>query len=205
MTDAHDPQPLRPMLHAAQSELAKHLDEACAHDDLDEESTAQLVRLEESLTEAALAAKQAVSLRRRLRTDRSREGPDANDEEPRDADRSVARPPSVERRSTAVPDSAGEPSAVREFRDARGILWRAWAVTPSHTHPDRPLDNRLGEYSAGWLAFESEDGSQRRRLPKHPADWAHRSNHALEMLLDAAEPVRARRKQPGDDADASPA
>jgi hypothetical protein len=191
------------MLHAAQSELAKHLDDACAHDDLDEESTAQLMRLEESLVEAALAAKQAVSLRRRLRTDRVREGAADSDDEPRDADRSVPRRPSVERRSAGAPESEAEPSAVREFRDARGILWRAWAVTPSHMHPDRPLDNRLGEYSAGWLAFESDDGSQRRRLPHHPEDWAHRTNQALETLLDAAEPVRVRRKQPGDDADAS--
>jgi hypothetical protein len=192
------------MLHAAQSELAKHLDEACAHDDVDEESTAQLMRLEESLVEAASAAKQAVSLRRRLRTDRSREGGADSDDAPSDADRSVARPPSVERRSATGSGSSVEPSAVREFRDARGILWRAWAVTPSHTYPDRPLDNRLGEYSAGWLAFESEDGSQRRRLPHHPEDWSHRTNHALEMLLDAAEPVRARRKQTGEDTDTSP-
>jgi hypothetical protein len=192
------------MLNAAQSELAKHLDEACAHDDVDEESTAQLVRLEESLTEAAMAAKQAVSLRRRLRTDRSRDSAGDSDDEPRDADRSVARQPSIERRSSGSPETSAQPSAVREFRDARGILWRAWAVTPGDMNRDRPLDNRLGEYSAGWLAFESEDGSQRRRLPHHPEDWSHRTNHALEMLLDAAEPVRARRKQPGDDADTSP-
>ena len=93
---------------------------------------------------------------------------------------------------------------MREFRDARGIVWRVWAVTPAQLRPDRlGGQQRLGEYSQGWLAVESQDGSQRRRLPHYPGDWAQRTNAALELLLDRADPVRARRKSTGDDADAS--
>ena len=202
MTHPHEPEPLRPMLKAAQSELTKHLDDACEHEDVDEESTAQLIQLEESLVDAAKAAKQAVSLRRRIGTGHGSADTAESGDEASDADESADRRPSVERRGDRAP--ATEESAVREFRDARGILWRAWAVTPQQMHPDRPSLNQLGEYSEGWLAFETEDGSQRRRLPHHPADWVHRTNHALELLLERAEPVRARRKARGDDADATP-
>jgi hypothetical protein len=161
------------MLKAAQSELAKALDEACAHEDVQEESTAELIRLEESLSDAAQAAKQAVSLRRKLGSERAPI-----------ADRRVAPP-------APALDISG---AVREFTDANGTLWRVWAVKPGQAHPDRPVENRLGEYSAGWLAFETADETQRRRLPHHPADWAARTDEDLALLLDAAEPVRPRKK-----------
>jgi hypothetical protein len=183
------------MLQEAQSELARQLDEACAHEDPTEESTAQLVRLEETLTEAAEAAKRAVSLRRRLRTGH---GPadvagedDGDDPAPPRAP--ADRRPPIERRATTS-SPAVEDSAVREFRDARGIVWRVWAVKPIEPRPDRPASQRLGEYSDGWLAFETEDGSQRRRLPHHPDDWSRQTNHALELLLEQAEAVRVRRQ-----------
>lgn len=201
MAHPQEPEPFRPMLKTAQSALAKHLDEACAHDDVNEESTAQLMRLEEALVDAAHAAKQAVSLRRRLRTGHGAADAAEPDDGESDADGSVDRRPSVERRGGGA--AAQEASAVREFRDARGVLWRVWAVTPGRMHPERLVGQRLGEYSDGWLAFETEDASQRRRLPHHPEDWAQRTNHALEILLDRAEPVRVRRKATGDDADAS--
>ena len=214
MTDPHEPEPLRPMLKDAQAELAKHLDEACAQDDVEGASTAQLVRLEESLTDAAKAAKQAVSLRRRIRTGHGAPGasrasgpadaPAAGDASAAgdEVDSSFPRRRSADRRT--APPTDDQSSAVREFRDARGILWRAWAVVPGQTRPDRPIEHRLGEYSDGWLAFESEDGSQRCRLPHYPADWIRQSNQALEEMLERAEPVRVRRKNISDDADASP-
>ena len=201
MTHPHDPEPLRPLLKQAQSELTKHLDDACAHEDVDEESTAQLIQLEESLVDAAHAAKQAVSLRRRLRTGHGTDDTVESGDETSDVDESVDRAPSVERRADRT--SATETGAVREFRDARGTVWRVWAVTREQMHPERVLGSRLGEYSEGWLAFESADGSQRRRLPHHPEDWSQRTNHALELLLERAEPVRVRRKSTGDDADTS--
>src|SRR5688500_2037836 len=66
MTHPREPDPLRPMLKAAESQLAERLEEACSHER--DESTAELVRLEEALSDAARAAKQAVSLRRRIST-----------------------------------------------------------------------------------------------------------------------------------------
>jgi hypothetical protein len=195
MSNPHEPEPLRPLLKAAQSDLARHLDEACEHEDVDEESTAQLIRLEESLTDAAQAAKQAVSLRRRLRS-----GHGTADDGDSDPDTVVDRQHAVERRAdTQSTPSSSEASAIREFRDARGVAWRVWAVTPGQLHSDRPSTARLGEYSDGWLAFETDDGSQRRRLPHYPEDWAKRSNHALELLLDRADPVRPRRTSEPDD------
>ena len=190
------------MLKDAQAELAKHLDEACAHDDVEDVSTAQLMRLEESLTEAAAAAKQAVSIRRRLGTRHGPSDPSKTSTEKETGDTPVNQRPAVERRGDDA--STDQTSAVREFRDARGVLWRVWAVTPSLTQSDRPQSYRLGEYSDGWLAFESDDGSQRCRLPHYPRDWSRKSNQALEELLERAEPVRARRKNRGDDADTSP-
>ena len=122
------------------------------------------------------------------------------------ADSPVRQRPTVERRGSAPSGTTSEDttSAVREFRDARGVLWRVWAVTPGLTHPDRNQTARLGEYSDGWLAFESDDGSRRCRLPHYPREWSRQSNQALEELLERAEPVKVRRKILGDDADASP-
>jgi hypothetical protein len=201
MTHPPESDPLRPMLKEAQSELARHLDEACEHDDVEEESTAQLMRLEEALTDAAQAAKQAVSLRRRLRTEQAAGDIGERDDFGDEPGGPAPRDPAPDRRAPRLVEQ--EPSTMREFRDALGIVWRVWAVTPGQLHPERSGGQRLGEYSGGWLAFESQDGSQRRRLPHYPGDWSHRTNHALELLLDSAEPVRARRKTAGDDADAS--
>ena len=205
MTHPPESDPLRPMLKDAQAELAKHLDEACAQEDVEDVSTAQLMRLEESLTEAAAAAKQAVSIRRRLKTRHGQTDPTASPED-EFADTPVPQRPTVDRRSSgSAPGSASadQMSAVREFRDAHGVLWRVWAVTPGLSHPDRPLANRLGEYSDGWLAFESDDGTRRCRLPHYPREWTRQSNQALEELLERAEPVKVRRKPAADDADAS--
>ena len=58
---------LRPLLRAAESELELRLHEVCEDQRVSKESTGELIRLEETLTMAAEAAKQAISLRRRLR------------------------------------------------------------------------------------------------------------------------------------------
>lgn len=200
MTHPQEPQPLRPMLKATESQLAERLNEACGHG-VEGESTAELMRLEETLTEAAKVAKQAVSLRRRLRTGHgavntveSRGEPGAGGAQ----DAAVAR---MERRSTQPDDRAQGDSenevAVREFLDQRGATWRVWAVTQEQLHPERLMAGQLGEYRGGWLAFECADGSERRRLPHYPANWRRLTNLDLEGLLERAEPVR--RKRGGDD------
>ena len=46
------------------------------------------------------------------------------------------------------------------FRDAAGVRWRVWHVetSPARAHL---MD---ASYRDGWLAFEKEDGTERRRL-----------------------------------------
>ena len=59
--------PLRPMLEDAELDLQIRVDEVCEEPRISKETTGELIRLEESLSLAAEAAKKAVSLRRRLR------------------------------------------------------------------------------------------------------------------------------------------
>jgi hypothetical protein len=75
------PEPLRPKLQEAEQQLDRSLAEVCdtptAASRLD---TGQLIRVEESLALATQAAKEAVSLRRKLKTDSARSGTDASQE-----------------------------------------------------------------------------------------------------------------------------
>ena len=205
MTHPREPEPLRPMLRSAESQLAERLAEACGHE-VHQESTAELMRLEETLSDAARAAKQAVSLRRRLRTghggggsaqaDSTADAPASWDAEDRPADR---RAPS-EHRSPLVAGDAE--SAVREFLDEQGLGWRVWAVTQEQMQPDRLIADQMGDYREGWLAFERTDGTERRRLPHYPPNWRRLTNLDLEGLLGRAESVR-RRRAANDDPDAT--
>ena len=61
--------PLRPQLHSLEDKIAGALEEVCDAPAVSELNTGELIRVEESLAIAADAAKQAVSLRRRLRED----------------------------------------------------------------------------------------------------------------------------------------
>ncbi len=173
-----EPDPLRPMLATVEVELESRLAEACSHEVTDE-STAELMRLEETLFEAARAAKQAVSLRRRLRTESDSEG-EADDELAADS------PPSL----SMAPADAG----VRELRDSRGVEWRIWAVTAEQMHASRSGGEHLGDYKDGWLTFEAVSGDERRRLPHYPSDWNEITDQMLERLLDRAERVRKPRR-----------
>jgi len=67
-------EPLRPKLQVAEKQLDTSLDEVCASPEAAKLDTGELIRVEETLALAAEAAKEAVSLRRRLRLDRQREG-----------------------------------------------------------------------------------------------------------------------------------
>ena len=60
------PESLRPMLDDAQTRLEQHLDEVCK-DKPSGESTGELIKLEEALSLAAEAAKEAISVRRRIK------------------------------------------------------------------------------------------------------------------------------------------
>ena len=61
------PESLRPVLRQVEEELVEQLDEVCDRQDVAGESTGELIKLEEALSEAAKIAKETISLRRRIR------------------------------------------------------------------------------------------------------------------------------------------
>ena len=76
---SEDMESLRPMLNEAHERLEEALGEACDAKPAKDETTGEMIRLEETLSVAAEAAKRAVSIRRRLheeadRTSRVRPG-----------------------------------------------------------------------------------------------------------------------------------
>ena len=66
-------EPLHPMLRDAHQTLEEALDQACASRPASDETTGEMIRLEETLSVAAEAAKRAVSIRRRLREEAERD------------------------------------------------------------------------------------------------------------------------------------
>ena len=90
-------------------------------------------------------------------------------------------------------------SGVREIRDALGRDWRVWSVIPSQSEERGTLKRVGAEYQRGWLAFESFDGAERRRLPDYPIDWPSRSDAELADMLDRAVPVAPRRRPKRDE------
>jgi len=62
--------PLQPQLQRLEDKIERSLDEVCAAPAVKDVDTGELIKIEETLAIAAEAAKEAVSLRRRLRKDR---------------------------------------------------------------------------------------------------------------------------------------
>jgi hypothetical protein len=62
--------PLRPQLQRLENKIEKSLGEVCAAPSVKDVNTGELIKIEETLAIVAEAAKEAVSLRRRLRKDR---------------------------------------------------------------------------------------------------------------------------------------
>lgn len=202
--------PLRPMLREAEADLTQRLEEACSVRDVKDESTGELMRLEETLLEAARAAKQAVSVRRRLRTLGGGAGDADSDDGAGDDE---ADGPSAD--ATTGPGKAGgtgdettparphvmagdgEPSSVRDFVDEDRVEWRVWEVIPGQTRASARSEqhhHQLGDYQDGWLAFEAVGTGHRRRLRDYPDQWNALSNDDLERLLARAEIVRSARR-----------
>jgi hypothetical protein len=167
---------VRPVLRQVEADLARHLEEACEDHDREniaDESTDELLRLEEELLAAARAVDQAVRLRRKLGDDKRDAGKEAGAPEPAAADAPGIR--------------------LREFRTASGSEWRVWEVRPGAagrvTRPGLyPVD-----YAQGWLTFELLDGERRKRLPGFAAEWNASSDADLERLLDQAVEVTKRK------------
>jgi hypothetical protein len=141
--------------------------------DINGANTGELIRVEEVLAIANEAAKQAVSIRRRKRASRTR----------------------LSRR--ALPE---EGATHREFVDAAGLVWDAFAVHPSAEISSRA---RLPDpYRGGWLSFAS--GEERRRLSPVPDDWQAMSDDALRELCSRADPVPKRATPPRPSAPPAP-
>lgn len=90
----------------------------------------------------------------------------------------------------------------RQIRDASGVTWIVWQVTPP-MRPRRDVDTvpvpiswgqspaqpaRLEPgYSDGWLAFKC--ATERRRLSPYPKGWEWRTEDELLALLEQATPA----------------
>ena len=148
---------LRPELAQAQQRLERALDDAC-DSDVKKADTGELIRIEQSLAVADAAAKEAISVRKRLRQERSQE--------------------------LKVAESH------RQFDDAKGVRWDAFAVHPSVAATGRGA--LPDPYQAGWLSFDS--GKETRRLAPIPDGWRDLSDDGLRLLLEMAE-VAPRRKR----------
>lgn len=71
------------------------------------------------------------------------------------------------------------------FRDAVGVCWRVWHVETPRTRAHL----MEASFRNGWLVFEQEDGSNRRRLSQVPEDWASLSVEHLARLCTLAIPA----------------
>jgi hypothetical protein len=151
---------LRPQLVRAERSLKRALDEVC-HTEVTEANTGELIRLEEMLAIANEAAKEAVSVRRRLRQGAPAEP--TGDQIPRHEESGLG--------------------AHREFDDQRGVRWIVFAVYPSSARVAR--SGLRAQYQEGWLAFDS--GVETRRLAPIPTDWVHLKNAELEAACSRAE------------------
>lgn len=160
-----EPDVLRPQLVRAERSLKRALDEVC-HADVQRANTGELIRLEEVLAIANEAAKEAVSVRRKLRQSTPMESTPME----RSADRAGST------------DDTGL-GARREFDDPRGVRWIVFAVYPSSTRVAR--SGLRAQYQEGWLAFDS--GVETRRLAPIPADWQDMHDDDLRAACERAE------------------
>ena len=176
--------PLEPVLHGVEEELKRRLREACEAEarGLSTASAEEVRRLEDSLLHAAVAAEQALTLRRHIaeRQVGAETGPRAPHDEGQ-------VPPPNEPEVRAV--------RMREFRDANGQLWRAWPVIPGQARPGRTAGRYLGEFHKGWICFEALESAARRRLPQQPAQWAELPESELVRLLGQAISAPERKTQ----------
>lgn len=73
--------PLRPQLERIEDTIEQSLDRVCSSPSVKDINTGELIKIEETLAIAAEAAKEAVSLRRRMRRDREASG-DRTEQQP---------------------------------------------------------------------------------------------------------------------------
>lgn len=171
-------EPLQPALDKAQKALEVALEEACGID-LSKIDTGELIRIEETLVSAHKAAKDAVSLRLRRRSQRG----------------GSARP-------ARNGDVAEEPAPIthRVFDDIRGKRWHAFAVHSSEATVERAA--LPDAFRHGWLVFESKD--EVRRVAPIPEKWEDLSIDELRQLCFSAAASPRRIAVRGDPRDKDP-
>jgi hypothetical protein len=192
--------PLQPVLADAESELRRHLREACEAEakGLSTDSTQEIRRLEDALLAAAVAAEQTITVRRQMkrRASAERENPITISKA---ADRKSNADLQVGTDSDESGTAAGEeesPTRVREFRDDTGSMWRAWPVTPGLSRASASGRSFLGDFQDGWICFEGLDSTQRRRLPRRQPSWANVTDEDLQDLLAQAIDAPGRATKP---------
>lgn len=175
---------LAPVLRDVEEELKRRLHEACEAEarGVSTASAEEVRRLEDSLLHGAVAAEQALTLRRHI-ANRQREF------------ETGTRTPHDEGHM-ATPNEPEVPAVrMREFRDADGQLWRAWPVIPGQARPGRTAERYLGEFHKGWICFEALESAARRRLPQQPGGWAELPESELVRLLGQAISAPERKTQ----------
>lgn len=200
MADTGKQDPLKPVLQEAEDELSRRLHEACVAEStgLASKTSEEIREIEDSLLAAAVAAGQAIALRRHIqeRDEKDRAG-DAKIAEARSEAKKLeraaenkedaeAKKMAARREPSAPPDVPDRDllgaSMVREFRDSTGQQWRAWPVIPGLLRTAKPRQY-LGDFQRGWICFESLDSPARRRLPCAPTRLAETKDEELERLL----------------------
>ncbi len=121
---------LEPTLARATATLRTALTEACGTD-LTRANTGELIRVEEVLAIAGEAAKEVISVRRRLRG---------------------------ERRRISAPAPDAESTSSRSFTDGEGRTWLVFAVYPSTRVGKAAV---RAAFAHGWLTFECGDETRR--------------------------------------------
>jgi hypothetical protein len=78
------------------------------------------------------------------------------------------------------------------FTDAQGARWRVWQVDT----PAARAHLMETSFRNGWLVFERDNGTDRRRLAQVPEDWESLAPDRLAQLCAAATPAPAARAVP---------
>ena len=176
----HPPDSLHALLHEAEAELTRRLQEACEAEakGVATESAAEIRQLEDTLLSAAMAAERTIAARRLIRAKSAQEKEPPADPGPTD--------------SIGDRDTDGSTS-VREFEDKHGRSWRAWPVTPDVASARTASRRSLGDFQEGWICFEALDNSGRRRLPRRGKRWSDVRPEELPELLEEAMAVPAKK------------
>lgn len=170
-------EPVQPALDKAQKALEVALEEACAVD-FSKVDTGELIRIEEALVSAHKAAKDAVSLRLRRRSQRAG---------------------SLGSTRGGVADEPA-PITHRVFDDIRGKRWHAFSVHSSEATVERA--GLPDAFKRGWLVFESND--EVRRVAPIPDKWEDLSIDDLRQICFSAAASPRRIAVRGDPRDKDP-